>query len=595
MQEDIQAQIYEEYLARLNDDLVSRVVAGLGVASVFAWVLSPLLAVVWFACFAANEGVEFVLCKQYRSNPERHRFTQIAISANMVYGASVWAIGALWVGTHGSYGTTIIGLAVLVGAFAHIIATSTTHWPSFLCSAIPMTLGILALPFLMWGMAIIDNRSLALSLAGLVFLLIYCFSAAVQSRAREQKLAHTLAELTHVSAAKSQFLATMSHEIRTPLNGIIGLADVLQRTTLSKEQSEALGLVRASGETLERLVSDILDASKIEAGKLDLSLAEFELRETLEAAALLSKGKADEKGLAFDIEFSPEVSGLFLGDAVRIRQIVSNLISNAVKFTEAGFVRMHVGIQQENMDTAEVRIAVTDSGVGFDSEAGAKLFGRFEQADNSISRRFGGPGLGLAISKSLVEMMGGHITAHSVVNEGSTFVAVVNLKRLSISTTKFEAAPTIALASDDELIENDSISVGLQILVAEDHPVNQKVIQLLLEPLGAKVTLAKDGREAFESFKNGSFDLVLMDMMMPEMDGLAATKAIRAFEIVEGLHRTPIAMLTANVMKEHVAAAVAAGCDSHIQKPITALSLMAGMRDTLAKAQETSPQHALAG
>jgi len=595
MRDGSEAQIYEEYLTRLNDDLLSRVIAGLGISSVFAWVLSPLMAAIWLACFAANECIELVLSKQYRARPSRRRVTQIALGANMVYGALVWAVGALWIGTHGSYGSTIIGLAVLVGALTHIIATSTTHWPSFLCSAIPMSLGIVALPFVMWGKGVLDAQNLFLSLVGLMFLLIYCFSAALQSREREQKLALTLAELTKVSAAKSQFLATMSHEIRTPLNGIIGLADVLQRTTLSKQQFEMLGLVKASGETLERLVSDILDASKIEAGKLDLSLSELDLRETLEAAAFLSKAKADEKGLVFDIDISPEARGHFLGDAVRIRQIVSNLISNAVKFTEIGFVRMHVGVQQETEGKAEIRITVTDSGVGFDSEAGAKLFGRFEQADSSISRKFGGTGLGLAISKSLVEMMGGHISAHSVCGQGSTFVAVVSLKRVSSSAAEIAAAPSVETADSGELGGNDAIGIGLEILVAEDHAVNQKVIQLMLAPLGAKVTLSNNGREALESFKLGSFDLVLMDMMMPEMDGLAATKAIRAFEHQQGRHRTPIAMLTANVMKEHVAAALAAGCDSHIEKPLTARSLMAGMQDAFAKAQDTSPQQALAG
>ncbi|CAN1555802.1 BaeS Signal transduction histidine kinase [Caulobacteraceae bacterium] len=574
-------QSYLELIKRLRDDLPSRALAAIGFTGLLLWGIDGLAAILWFSAFAINEGLELLIGMKASKDPEKGALNRRLFCTNMVFGSSIWVAGALALVKTGEIGPLIIGLAILVGALTHVISTSLAYLPGFLSAALPLVMGISAVPAIMIVSAAFPDAAIFQASIAMIFLLTYSLSAAYQSWQRETKLARTLEQVSLASDAKSQFLATMSHEIRTPLNGIVGLAEVLNTTKLNPSQQEMVNLVRTSGETLERLVSDVLDSTKIEADKLELSVAPFDLRETIETAAHTFRTRAEEKGVLFNLNIHPDAEGRFVGDAVRIRQIISNLTSNAVKFTDKGRVDVQVDALEIDGESVELRIQVSDTGIGFDPKASQHLFNRFEQADNSISRRFGGTGLGLSICKSLCELMDGSISATSQLGSGSRFEVRIQLKYAEALKTGSRTPVSLMLDDTSALSEASVGPTGLRVLVAEDNPINQKVITFMLEPMGMTPVLAANGREALALFKIDSFDLVLMDMMMPEMGGLAATQAIRAWEKENNLPRTPIAMLSANAMSEHVKAALASGCDVHIAKPVTPASLVTGMTEAL--------------
>nr|WP_240623262.1 ATP-binding protein [Brevundimonas lutea] len=366
----------------------------------------------------------------------------------------------------------------------------------------------------------------------------------------------------------------MSHEIRTPLNGVIGIVDALARTALSPEQAEMVGLIRDSGVTLERLVSDILDVSKIEAGELALEIRPFDLDAALGPVVDLMRARAEDKGLRFRVERDPDARGLFQGDSTRIRQVVGNLLSNAVKFTETGGVTVRIGLVEIGDEPPTLRLEIQDTGVGFKAGDAERLFDRFSQADGTITRRFGGTGLGLSICRSLTEMMGGEIWAASMPGAGSRFTVVLPLPRAE-DLDAYDARDT--RRPDAPAAEPRA----LRVLLAEDHPTNQRVVQLILASQGVEVVTVADGAQALEAFQTDTFDLVLMDMQMPVMDGLAATRAIREHERTSGRAPTPLIMLSANAMAEHRDDALAAGADLHVPKPITAASLLEGIEQAL--------------
>ena len=358
------------------------------------------------------------------------------------------------------------------------------------------------------------------------------------------------------NTAKSAFLATMSHEIRTPLNGVLGMAQAMQADELSEPQRARIGVVRESGETLLAILNDILDLSKIEAGRLTLETTEFDMGELARGAHAVFGAIADERGLSFSLEIDEAALGVYRGDPTRLRQILHNLASNALKFTARGDVRIALSALDPG-----VRILVTDTGEGIAPEALERLFDKFVQADASTTRRFGGTGLGLAICRELTQMMGGVIRAESRLGEGSTFTVDLPLVRLG-EGRRLESGPAQSVAQPDADVSR------LRVLAAEDNATNQLVLKTLLAQVGIEPVMVENGQLAVEAWAASAFDLILMDMQMPVMDGLTATRLIREAEAVQGRVRTPIVALSANVLTHQVEEYQAAGMDGHVAKPI---------------------------
>jgi PAS domain S-box-containing protein len=387
-------------------------------------------------------------------------------------------------------------------------------------------------------------------------------------RESAEALKQAAAEAEAANRAKSEFLANMSHEIRTPLNGVMGVAGALARTPLTGPQQEMVSLIETSAKTLETLLSDILDLARIEAGKMELRPEPFDLATSVGACGALFDAAAQAKGLDLEVAVAPDALGAYVGDAARLRQILSNLLGNAVKFTQEGGVRLTVQARRGEM-SSELRFEVRDTGIGFDAETKARLFSRFEQADGSITRRFGGSGLGLSICRSLAEAMGGRLEAEAEPGAGAVFVLTLELPRCEGALDLWDdAGPDASLEPEADPL------AGMRVLLAEDHPTNRRVVELILGAAGVDLTCVENGVEAVAAFRSRDFDLVLMDMQMPLLDGLAAVEEIRRLERASGVRPTPIHMLTANAMPEHVKASLAAGADGHLSKPILADALL---------------------
>lgn len=362
------------------------------------------------------------------------------------------------------------------------------------------------------------------------------------------------------NATKSVFLANTSHEIRTPLNGVLGMASALEATELNDKQRRMVNVITESGAALSQILNDILDLSKIEAGKLELDCTDFRVDELAQSVSALYELKAEEKGLGFSVEIDADAGGPFLGDPMRIRQILGNLINNAFKFTSEGRINIHISRNDDRDDGfTALHFAVTDTGVGMSPDKLARVFDAFTQADASVSRDHGGTGLGLTIARELCEKMGGAIDVDSTPNGGTVFTFHVLV----------EDADNASQASDVEPKETaPETDNALRILVAEDHPTNRLVIQTLLEPLGADVTIVENGREAVDAWTAGQFDVVLMDIQMPVMDGVDATIEIRRRELETGRAQTPIIAVTANALSHQVAQYANVGMDACVTKPI---------------------------
>ncbi len=375
-----------------------------------------------------------------------------------------------------------------------------------------------------------------------------------------EQLGRARIEALSANQAKSEFLATMSHEIRTPLNGVLGVTQLLQDSGLDPAQGKLAKTIQTSGEVLLRILDDVLDLSKIEAGKMDLEPIDFDTEELVQSSANLWRPRAESKGLAFKVELAKDAPNRLHGDPVRIKQILFNLIGNAIKFTSEGSVHTLIRVLPLTPGRAVLRAEVTDTGPGLAPEARKKLFHAFSQGDGATSRKFGGTGLGLAICKRLVELMGGTIDVKSTVGEGSTFWFEVPLKIAIEAKPETNATPAASPAPAQPSAESP------RILLAEDNATNQEVISGFLKFRGWTCDIANDGLEAVDAFKMGNFDLVLMDVQMPGMDGFAASRAIR--QSGRAGEATPIIALTANAMRSDKERCLNAGMDGYVAKPI---------------------------
>jgi signal transduction histidine kinase/AmiR/NasT family two-component response regulator len=390
---------------------------------------------------------------------------------------------------------------------------------------------------------------------------------------REQDLKSAMRDLegardqaNAANVLKTQFLANMSHEIRTPLNGVLAMAEVMSMGELAPVQRDRLAIIRQSGSLLLAVLNDVLDLSKIEAGKLTLIKEDFELEPSLNATSETFQVLAETKNLGFRFKVSDEAKGWWRGDADRIKQIVGNLLSNAVKFTPQGSVSADIDV---NPETGALRLVVADTGVGIAPEKLPALFEKFTQADNSATRRFGGTGLGLAICRELTQMMGGSIHVESREGEGSAFTVELPLSRGQAA----EAEEADAIA--------DSEDRNVRLLAAEDNPTNQQVLAAVMESLGIDIDIVADGRQAVDAWKVGGYDLILMDIQMPVLDGIDAAREIRSIEASEKRKRTPIVALTANALTYQVEEYMAAGMDGHVAKPIEIAKLYEAISTTL--------------
>jgi signal transduction histidine kinase len=538
--------------------------------SVGQWRWAPL----WWCAYAAMQTAILTVDRRYgpRGFKAIHGLYFVSFC---IAGAPTWH---LW--TAVPYAGNAAATMFLCGMIAQLVASSLAARSLFLCSVAPLFGYLLIVPPLAIG-AEHPTYAAAIVACGLLFT-TYLF---IVWRGQQEVLAtleKSRSAAQAASEAKSAFLASIGHEIRTPMNAVLGATNLLARTKLTASQREQVSMLQDGGGVLMQLLNDLLDLSKIEAGKMSIEPAAVDLRGFVERAAGFWRQGAADAGLAFTIEMEADLPRYVQLDAVRVGQILFNLFSNALKFTERGEVKATVGSVVED-GVARLSFRVADTGIGMSPEAISRLFAPFEQADSSITRRFGGTGLGLAISRKLAGLMNATLSVESEEGVGSVFTLV-------LPAPVAEAAP--GRVADTAPVAPPLPAAPLRVLVAEDNPANQRIIELFLRPLQADLTIVGDGLQAVEASAVQVFDIVLMDIQMPVMDGLEATRRIRASDGPNA--DTPILALTANVLAGQKAACEEAGMNGHVGKPIDARLLLTAVVNLGAPARARREAQAVA-
>ena len=517
----------------------------------------------------------------------RNRENEWSLAAMTFAAASWYALLPLAMVTQGAQLATLTGVCIAGSMALRGANEFTVSKPIGLA-----TLGALMLIACIgafWRSIPARLPELAAVLTGVGLLFTYILQHANQRRDAETGMATAVRDAERnerqaqaASEAKSAFLATMSHEIRTPLNGVLGMAQALAATTMDADQRHLLGVIQGSGAALQAVLDDVLDLARIEAGKLETSAVDFEPAVVARSAFDSFESLARQKGLEFELHIGATALGRYRGDPIRLRQVLNNLLSNAIKFTERGKIALSV-VQI----AGRFRFEVADTGIGIPADKQNQLFKTFSQIDQSLTRRHGGSGLGLSICQALCELMGGDITVDSRAGEGATFT--VNLP--------FPGASAMELSGLDALAPSPpEILPRVRVLAAEDNPVNQLVLKTLLEQVDISPLIVGDGQQAIDAWRDRDWDILLMDVQMPLVDGLAATRTIRRIEADQLRRRTPVVALTANAMAHQIAEYQAAGMDACIAKPINAAQLYSVLDEVVRQNSVTGiDQHRYSG